>query len=259
MSEDVPLPFVPAEVDLRGLSGFMLDVDRLLASELVALATPEECWAALMLWCRAWQQSPPASLPDDDRILAAFSGAGKRWRKVKSMALRGFIKCSDGRLYHLVLATEAMKAWKKRESYRADQERLKRWRKAQRNDAGDGKETPDETHFNGISEPEEKGQGQGQKESTQPNTESCGAAPRSAAQDYAFDGDVIRLTRADFEKFQREFKQLNGSLRTEITKADAYYRDNPPKNGKWWFPLNKWLAKANKEASGEATRGEDSW
>ncbi|MCW6512625.1 hypothetical protein [Lichenifustis flavocetrariae] len=75
---DLPDPLVSPDVDLRGFSGFMLDVDRLLTSELVALGTPEECWAALMLWCRAWKQSPPASLPDDDRVLAAFSGAGKR-------------------------------------------------------------------------------------------------------------------------------------------------------------------------------------
>ncbi len=165
MSEDPPRPFVPAEVDLRGMSGFMLDVDRLLASELVALGTPEECWAAVMLWCRAWKQKPAASLPDDDRVLAAFSGAGKRWAKVRTMALRGFIKCSDGRLYHLVLAAEVMKAWKKRQAYQADQKRLKRWRATQRNDSETTLEMEAETDFKTdkrtISEPEETETGTG--------------------------------------------------------------------------------------------------
>lgn len=175
---ELPAPMVPVDVDLKGFSGFMLDVNRLLASELVALGTPEECWAAVMLWCRAWQQSPAGSLPDDDRVLAAFSGAGARWKKVRQMALRGFVKCSDNRLYHPVLCEEVMEAWKKRQGYRADQERLKKWRAERK---GNGKqahaetasETPDETRFNGVSEGVQKragngdgtgrqGQGQGQ-------------------------------------------------------------------------------------------------
>src|SRR5215469_10930319 len=106
MSDELPAPLVPADVERLRFSGFMLDVDRLLASELVALGSPEECWAALMLWCRAWKQSPPASLPDDERVLAAFSGAGKRWPKVRTVAMRGFVKCNDGRWYHRVLAAE---------------------------------------------------------------------------------------------------------------------------------------------------------
>lgn len=125
-------PLVQAEVDLRGMSSFMLDVDRLLASELVALGTPEECWAATMLWCRAWKQVPAASLPDDDRVLAAFSGAGRRWPKIREMALRGFVKCSDGRLYHKVLSEEANAAWKRRiahhEKRERDADRLRSWR-----------------------------------------------------------------------------------------------------------------------------------
>lgn len=118
MSDQLPDPLVPAEVDLRGFSGFMLNVDRLMASELVALGTPEECWAAMMLWCRAWKQTPPGSLPDDERVLRAFSGAGTRWSKVKSMALRGFVKCSDGRLYHRVLCEEVNDAWERRKKFK---------------------------------------------------------------------------------------------------------------------------------------------
>ena len=129
----LPPPLVSPEVDLRGFPGFMLNVERLLASELVALCTPEEGWAAVMLWARAWQQSPPASLPDDNRLLAAFSGAGKRWPKIRDMALRGFVKCSDGRLYHRVLAEEANEAWERRREHRDIQDnknnRQKRWRK----------------------------------------------------------------------------------------------------------------------------------
>lgn len=132
LSDSLPEPLVSSDVDLRGFSGFMLDVDRLLASELIALGKPEEICAALMLWCRAWKQTPPASLPDDDRILAAFSGTGRNWSKVKALALRGFIKCSDGRLYHKVLAQEAKEAWDRRlqhiEVVEAKTTRQQRWR-----------------------------------------------------------------------------------------------------------------------------------
>lgn len=88
----------------------MLNTDLLMASELWALATGDEFKAAVGLWCRAWKQTPPGSLPDDDRVLAAFSGAGKAWPKVKAMALRGFVKCDDGRLYHATLCDDVIRA-----------------------------------------------------------------------------------------------------------------------------------------------------
>jgi hypothetical protein len=87
-----------------------LDVIRLLDSDVFAMTTGDEFKAALALWCKSWTQAPAASLPDDDRILAHLSGAGARWRKVKDMALRGWIKCSDGRLYHPVVAEKALEA-----------------------------------------------------------------------------------------------------------------------------------------------------
>ena len=54
---------------------------------------------------------PTASLPDNDRILSALSEAGAKWPKVRAHALRGWVKCSDGRLYHPVVAEKASEAW----------------------------------------------------------------------------------------------------------------------------------------------------
>src|SRR4029077_3212219 len=146
-----PEPFVPANTDVSNLAGFMLNVEHLLASELVATGSPEECWAALMLWCRAWKQVPAGSLPNDDKVLASFSGTGRRWSRVRAMALHGFELCNDGRLYHRFLCAEVLKAKKMRENYEcrrdADRARLERWR---------GKktrfETDIETRFESVSE-----------------------------------------------------------------------------------------------------------
>ncbi|MBO9624151.1 MAG: DUF1376 domain-containing protein [Sphingomonas sp.] len=125
-------PLTPPECDLRGLPFMPLDVVRLTDSDLFALATGDEFKAAVTLWCKSWLQVPAASLPDDDRILAHLSGSGARWRKLREIALRGFVKCADGRLYHPVIAEKAREAWDRREEWTERQnnktERQKRWR-----------------------------------------------------------------------------------------------------------------------------------
>jgi uncharacterized protein DUF1376 len=111
----LPDPLVPAEVDLRDFAFMPLDVVRLRDSDLAALEPPEACWAAVLLWCASWHQVPAASIPDDDRVLANLAGFGrvvKEWQKLRDGALRGWVKCSDGRLYHPVVAEKALDAWR---------------------------------------------------------------------------------------------------------------------------------------------------
>lgn len=122
MTEARPNPLVPADVDLRDFAFMPLDVLRLRDSDLATLATGDEFKAAVLLWCASWHQIPASSLPDDDRWLAKHSGAGARWKKVRTEALRGFVRCSDGRLYHEVVAEKALEAWEKK---RAQRERTK--------------------------------------------------------------------------------------------------------------------------------------
>lgn len=107
-------PLTSADCDLRDFAFMPLDVVRLRDSDLAATESPEACWAAVLLWAASWHQVPSASLPDDDRVLANLSGYGrvvKEWQKVRDGALRGWIKCSDGRLYHPVVAEKAREAW----------------------------------------------------------------------------------------------------------------------------------------------------
>ena len=134
--QQLPSPPVPPDCDLRGLPWMPVDTVRLLDSDLFALASGDEFKAAVALWCKAWQQFPAASLPNDERVLSHLSGMGKRWKRVRETALRGFVLCSDGRFYHSVIAQKALEAWEHREDFKETRnnktERQNRWRERQK-------------------------------------------------------------------------------------------------------------------------------
>ncbi|MDE7547872.1 DUF1376 domain-containing protein [Acetobacter fabarum] len=118
-SRPFPAPMTPPQSDLRGLPFMPLDTCRLLDSDLFALSTGDGFKCAVALWCKAWQQVPAGSLPHNDRVLAHLSGAGGRWPTLRAVALHGWVVCSDGRLYHPVIAQKANQAWKARLAQRA--------------------------------------------------------------------------------------------------------------------------------------------
>lgn len=107
-------PLTPEDCDLRDFPRMMIDVSRLRQSEFDA--TPDDCaWrAGLNLWFSAWHSVPAGSLANDDAALAKAAGLGrdlKTWRDVKEIALRGFVLCDDGRLYHETVCEFALEAW----------------------------------------------------------------------------------------------------------------------------------------------------
>jgi len=121
---DLPEPLTPADCNLRGYRWMPLDVERVIDSDLFGISTGDEFKVAFRLWAKSWTQVPAASLPDDDRLLAHLAGLSEnmaKWKRVRSVALRGWIKCSDERLYHPVIAEKALEAMGKREVH-ADQQ-----------------------------------------------------------------------------------------------------------------------------------------
>jgi len=111
-----------------------LDIGRFRRSDLVTEEDPEAVLAAILLWGVAWHEVPAASVPDNDRWLAKAAGYGRAvdaWLRVRTGALRGFVRCSDGRLYHRTLAEKANAAWDSRLRYEW-QKASDRHRKAQR-------------------------------------------------------------------------------------------------------------------------------
>lgn len=135
-----PVPLIQAEVDLTDFPFMPLDVRRLRDSDLASLESPEACWAAVLLWAASWHQIPAGSLPDDDRVLSQLAGFGrvvKEWVRVRDGALRGFVKCNDGRLYHPVVVEKAVEAWngKLRVRWKRDCERIKKYHQRHKTDA----------------------------------------------------------------------------------------------------------------------------
>jgi len=141
-------PLTPADCDLRGMPYMPLFGDRLFGSATWIAASPEAKVAALRLWWRSFAHEVPAgSLPNDDQLLADYAGYGvavKAWQKIKTQAMRGWVLCSDGRLYHRTVAEVALEAWEQRKRNR---EKQARWRNKDRS------VTPRVTVTEGVTEP----------------------------------------------------------------------------------------------------------
>lgn len=119
MTDQFPPPPVPADCDLTGFHFMPLDCIRLVQSDLAAIASGDEFKAAVILWCKSWSNIPAGSWTDDDRVLAHAAGlAPKAWTRVRAMALHGWYKASDGRLYHPVVSEKAAEAWAHRQRQR---------------------------------------------------------------------------------------------------------------------------------------------
>lgn len=199
---DLPEPLTPADCDLRGMEWMPLYGDRLLSSETWLLAGPEGRCAALALWWASWKQVPAASLADNDRVLAQLAGYGvavKAWQAIREEAMRGWVRCADGRLYHPVVAALAAEAWDRRVKERA---RKAKWR------SGSG--------------------GTGSSPSASDDAdETRTETGTSAGQDA--DGDVS--VRADRDRTGQERKEETSSLRSEVPPTPRKRGGGRPRPG----------------------------
>lgn len=157
MSETRPEPFTSEGIDLRDFRWMKLDLIALFNSDFNAAADDTAWRAGVTLWGRAWHQVPAGSLPNDDATLCNLAGFGrdmKTWKRVREAAMRGFVECSDGRLYHGYLCKMALSAYaekQRREQYKAgDRERKSKGKKgdATTNSAGIPMNSPG--HSDGI-------------------------------------------------------------------------------------------------------------
>lgn len=104
----------PSDLAAKGWA-LDLDYERIERSDTWAVASPEQRPWLLMVWLVSWRQVPVASLPNDDRLIAARIGMGveqfKGWRDVM---LSGWEVATDGRLYHATLTKHVLRMAEKR-------------------------------------------------------------------------------------------------------------------------------------------------
>lgn len=104
---ELPDPPVPSGSDLRAFPFTPIFRARLFSSRFHARVTDAEWRAGVTLWLKSWDQVPAGSLPDDDVDLCRLAELGRdlrTWAKIKTRALHGWFKASDGLLYHKVVA-----------------------------------------------------------------------------------------------------------------------------------------------------------
>lgn len=131
---DNPDPLVPPDADLRDMPWMPLDIARLKRSKawLACKKAPELAFYMVNLWTASWHEMPPASLEDDDEVLAdAAMCDEKRWPKVREKVLRGWVKIGS-RLFHPVVAEKATETWGKKEDYRRRMETVRAAKDAKR-------------------------------------------------------------------------------------------------------------------------------
>jgi hypothetical protein len=111
-----------------------IDIVRLFGSRFHAIANDAEWRAGMTLWLKSFHQRPAGSLPADDVELCRLAEFGRdleTWRRVKDMALHGWYRCADNRLYHDVVAVHVNDIAVKHQTYasRARKASAARWGK----------------------------------------------------------------------------------------------------------------------------------
>ena len=132
---DIVAPLTPIDCELQGFPFTPVFRARLFGSSFHARATDAEWRSGVTLWLKSWDQVPAGSLPDDDIDLCRLAELGrdlKTWKKLRAGAMRGWVLCSDGRLYHPVVAEGVNEAWQGMQSDEAARRTGRERKRAQR-------------------------------------------------------------------------------------------------------------------------------
>ncbi len=104
MTELPPPPPVPPDLDLRSYPWFSLPVAEVTKGRWWLTATPSARGVMLTLLCEAWHQIPAASLPNDRRSWTKLGQVPSKTGRLMAEIMSEWVLCSDGRLYHPMLA-----------------------------------------------------------------------------------------------------------------------------------------------------------
>ena len=241
-----------------------LDVVRLRDSGLTAKATGDEFRAAVLLWCASWHQVPAASLPDDDDELANLCGYGrapKEWKKIKAGAMRGWVLCNDGRLYHPTVAAKARESWQSKLAQRARTEAARRAREEQRQRMSQALlQTPETSVTDTATESKGQGQGQGQGikgESAARRAAAAAPSPRGSRLPSNWQPEPVHMA------FAEGLGLRNGRAAAELEKFRDYWAAQPGQKGvktDWPATWRNWVRRVvDTPARPGAAGGADPW
>ncbi len=77
---------------------------------IVAAMTTKSVGAYMLLLCKAWYQQPVGTIPDDDRVLAKWSGLSlEEWQECRAEVLAAFKPGDDGRFHQTRMQSEYAK------------------------------------------------------------------------------------------------------------------------------------------------------
>ena len=77
-----------------------------------------------------------------------------------------------------------------------------------------------------------------------------------SATKYAWQGNLIRLSVADFAKIKKNYKSIP-DFEAELFAIDAYYTENPPKDGNWYWPMMGWLKREHQKHAAMEKKSDD--
>jgi hypothetical protein len=201
---DLPEPLTPSDLDLRDFGWMPLEVKRLRDSDLSVLAPGDAFRAAVLLWCAAWHQVPAGSVPNNDRLLANLAGYGRDlegWVHVKADAMRGFVECSDGRLYHPLVCEKAIEADEQRKKQR---KRTEAASSARRNDNRNDDRNDQRNDQRNDGRGEDRNGSRNEVQQTLPDSTLPKEDSRAAAKAQPCDSDA-------FKRFKKVFPRRDGA------------------------------------------------
>lgn len=133
--KDLPAPMTPADCDLGGFPEMPVDVSRWLDSSAIAELSGDEFRAHFTLILKSWHQVPAGSIPDNEAVLCRWLSVTRDvLLQIRTRVTRGFVLCSDGRLYHPVVCEKVHAIIAQNKQFdtkrERDRERMRAWREA---------------------------------------------------------------------------------------------------------------------------------
>jgi hypothetical protein len=65
---------------------------------------------------------------------------------------------------------------------------------------------------------------------------------------YVFEGRLVRLDQPAYDRWRKAYPAIP-DLPAALQAADDYYSENPPKDGKWFFPVSRWLQREHEQCT----------